>query len=154
MKPTTTHPHDSHRTAIVNAEKRLKALNAEREDLKLFIESGKRLLSAFPKEAAPEEPTRAPSQEFASLSLVDASAFYLRTIGHPQTTEDLTAGVLGLGYKTTSKNLSVLLRPTLYKHIRRAKAEGKTPALIRVNGERWGLPGWEHKKGEKGRATP
>lgn len=145
MKPLTQQALDSYRAAIADAEERLKKLNGEREALRLFVESGKRLLMETDQEG-PAGLHTIPSQEFAKLSLVKAAALYLRNIGSPQSTEDLATGLLEAGYKTTSKNLAVLLRPTLYKHIRRMKAAGKPPLVIRLNGESWGLPEWEKQK--------
>lgn len=87
MNPFTYQTLDSYRAAVADAEERLKALDAQRESLKLFVDSGKGLLVKFMKEATVTDKTEShvtQGEEFARLPLVKTAALYLRKIGRPQ----------------------------------------------------------------------
>ena len=90
--------------------------------------------------------------EFLGLSLIEAIKRLLDKDGTPKSFIEIVKGLRDGGYQTSSTNLIGLVRPAVYRHVRKGSEE--KDAIIRI-GDRWGLFKWRNEwKGESQRPIP
>ena len=143
----------SYDDVISDLELKLSRLEEERDRILDILLA----LKDYTQDHRPKAPTatialtkRAP--EFSGLSLIAAIKHYLEKAGTPQSFGEIVAGLENGGYSTTSKNLIGLVRPAVYRHVR--KASGEEDAIIKI-GDRWGLAKWKNEwRGESQRPIP
>ena len=83
--------------------------------------------------------------EFSGLFLIAAIKHYLEKAGKPKSFGEIVAGLENGGYSTTSKNLIGLVRPAVYRHVR--KANGADDAIVKMDNG-WGLQAWRKNESQ------
>ena len=145
MSKQNTNHERTHEELLKSLEARAQEHDQESKRIRTFIKEFRRF---FPSGSMRMSVTVVPHvqvfiapNEFESLPLLKAVEAYLEKEGTPQRYEAMADALKRGGYASNSENLAALIKPALYRHVRKARASNTSPRFVKRDAG-WGLASW------------